>query len=76
MQNAGKREICYTARDEYHVCMDKYTASADGCANMLKKYEEACPGSWRSYFDKQREREKILDLQAAQSRAKVDAARS
>ena len=60
--------MCYDARDAYHRCLDKFNASDELCASQLQQYADACPGSWRTYFDKQRERQVMLELQTDRHR--------
>ncbi|KAK7198410.1 Cytochrome oxidase c subunit VIb [Novymonas esmeraldas] len=67
MQNAKKREVCYETRDAYHKCLDTLPDDpAKECAGAMKLFEQSCPKSWVSYFEKQREREVILQLQVDQ----------
>lgn len=67
MQSAEKREVCYQARDTYHKCLDTLPEDPEkACADLKKKFGQACPKSWVSYFEKQRERELILQLQVDQ----------
>lgn len=64
MQNASKREYCYSKRDEHHKCLDKLPENPDvACSETKKQLDEACPPSWVSYFAKQRDREVVLQLQ-------------
>ncbi|KAH9578999.1 Cytochrome c oxidase [Trypanosoma melophagium] len=68
MQNAKKRELCYEARDLYHKCLDTLPEDSEKeCLNQKKDLEKACPSSWIKYFEKQREREVILQLQLERS---------
>ncbi|KAG5471128.1 hypothetical protein CUR178_02439 [Leishmania enriettii] len=67
MQNAKKRETCYEARDTFHKCLDTLPEDPEReCGVQKKIYELSCPKSWVSYFEKQREREVILQLQVEQ----------
>lgn len=69
MQSANKREICYGARDSYFKCLDQLHEDPEKeCASLKKTYDSKCPKSWVSYFEKQRERELILQLQVDQYR--------
>lgn len=69
MQSAQKREACYQGRDTYHKCLDTLPEDPDkACAALKKTYDGSCPPSWVSYFEKQREREVILQLQVDQYR--------
>jgi hypothetical protein len=71
MQQASKREECYAARDTYFKCLESQGSSADECRKLLGPYEAQCPGSWRSYFNQQRERQTMLEMQADISRQRV-----
>lgn len=67
MQSANKREVCYKTRDDYHKCLDTLPEDPQAyCRKQLAKFEASCPQSWVSYFEKQREREVILQLQVEQ----------
>lgn len=67
MQSAEKREMCYQARDAFHKCLDTLPEDPEkACANLKKAFSQSCPKSWVSYFEKQREREVILQLQVDQ----------
>lgn len=67
MQNARKRELCYGARDAFHKCLDTLPEDPEKeCGGQKKSFEQFCPKSWVSYFEKQREREVILQLQVEQ----------
>jgi hypothetical protein len=70
MQSASKREVCYQARDEYHKCLDKKGNEPEECAGESKAFHEKCPGSWIKYFNQQRERQLVLELQADVTRLK------
>ena len=71
MQRASKREECYTARDAYHKCLDEHGAGSSQCDSVKAVFEERCPASWQSYFNQQRERLGLLELQADISRQKA-----
>ncbi|CAG9580440.1 Cytochrome_oxidase_c_subunit_VIb [Leishmania major strain Friedlin] len=67
MQSAKKRELCYETRDAFHKCLDTLPEDPEKeCAAQKKLFEQSCPKSWVSYFEKQREREVILQLQVEQ----------
>lgn len=67
MQSAKKRELCYKTRDAFHKCLDTLPEDPEKeCAAQKKLFEQSCPKSWVSYFEKQREREVILQLQVEQ----------
>ena len=70
MQNANKREVCYSARDEYFQCIEE-TGDLESCQKQLKAFEGSCPGSWVSYFQKQRERELMIESQVGRARARL-----
>jgi hypothetical protein len=73
MQSAEKREACYAARDTFYQCVaDK---GIDACAATVRAYEDACPGSWRGFFDKQRERQMVLEGQSEMMQARAGARR-
>ncbi|KEG14562.1 hypothetical protein DQ04_00401020 [Trypanosoma grayi] len=68
MQSAKKREVCYEARDLYHKCLDTLPEDSEKeCADQKKALAKACPPSWINYFEKQRERELILQMQLDQN---------
>ena len=71
MQKASKREDCYVARDAYFTCQREEGTGAEPCMKALALYEEKCPGSWRTYFNQQRERQTALELQADISRQRA-----
>jgi hypothetical protein len=70
MQRATNREDCYATRDELFKCFDTHGMSAAPCKDVNARYEAKCPASWRNYFGQQRERQKVLELQADISRQK------
>ena len=56
--------MCYSAKDDYFKCLDKLPFDQEEtCGPIKKAMEQFCPGSWISYFIKQREREVILTMQ-------------
>lgn len=64
MQSANKREMCYEARDAYHKCLDTLPEDATKeCATQKQTLDNSCPPSWVSYFQKQRDREVMLQFQ-------------
>lgn len=64
MQSAAKRELCYQRRDEFHKCLDTLPEDPEKeCATSKKLLDDACPASWVSYFQKQRDREIMLQFQ-------------
>jgi hypothetical protein len=71
MQRATNREKCYTARDEYHQCLNQNGASAKVCEPLKATLEAACPSSWITYFNQQRERQTMLEMQADISRQRT-----
>ena len=69
MQNAEKREQCYSARDVYHQCLDEQLGDPDkDCSHLQQPFEEKCPKSWTSYFDQQRMKQLTLENQLASKR--------
>lgn len=69
MQNAEKREKCYSARDVYHQCLDQQLGDPDlDCTPQRRPFEESCPASWASYFDQQRMKQLTLEGQLAAKR--------
>lgn len=72
MQQANRREMCYEARDQHFQCMDKHGASSAECVKTKEAYDAACPKSWVNYFNQQRERQTMLELQADISRRRSD----
>ncbi|TPP43822.1 Cytochrome oxidase c subunit VIb family protein [Leishmania donovani] len=70
--SAKKRELCYKTRDAFHKCLDTLPEDPEKeCAAQKKLFEQSCPKSWVSYFEKQREREVILQLQVEHKLPKV-----
>jgi hypothetical protein len=68
MQSASKREVCYSSRDTYHKCLDTLPEDpVKECGVQKKKLDDSCPPSWVSYFQKQRDREVMLQLQVESS---------
>jgi hypothetical protein len=73
MQSANKREVCYEARDSFHKCLDTLPEDpVKECAAHKKTLDASCPPSWVSYFQKQRDREVMLQFQLESSRGRVD----
>ncbi|PBJ80306.1 hypothetical protein BCY84_01565 [Trypanosoma cruzi cruzi] len=71
MQSAKKRELCYEARDAYHKCLDTLPEDPEKeCSAQKTALGKACPSSWINYFEKQREREVILQLQLEHSNSR------
>lgn len=69
MQSASKREVCYQRRDDYHKCLDTLPEDpAKACSKQKIDLDGACPPSWVSYFQKQREREVMLQYQLEAAR--------
>ena len=68
MQSAEKREQCYTARDDYFQCVSEN--GLDACKEKLVFYGDSCPKSWKDFFDRQRERQLVLEGQADMARAR------
>jgi hypothetical protein len=71
MQKATKREECYIARDTFFQCQHNEGVNSEKCRSLADKYEEQCPASWRNYFNQQRERQAVLELQADISRQRT-----
>lgn len=40
------------------------TSSSSSCETLLSEYTKSCPESWRTYFNKQKEREAMVQTQA------------
>ena len=70
MQNAEKREKCYSARDEFFACVTK--RGTQSCTDALALYSTECPASWKNFFDRQRERQMVLEGQADVARSRRD----
>jgi hypothetical protein len=68
MQNAEKREQCYTARDAFFQCV--FSQGSDSCKNEHALYSEKCPKSWKDFFDRQHERQIVLEGQAEIARTR------
>lgn len=68
MQNAEKREQCYFARDEFFQCV--ISKGSDSCRDLHALYAEKCPKSWKDFFDRQRERQLVLEGQAEIARTR------
>ena len=67
----SEREKCWTAKDNYWNCIDKYeedlgTEKAIAkCVDLRKPFEEMCSKTWVKHFDRRREYVKF--------RAQIDA---
>ena len=74
-----KREACYESRDKYFACLERLnkrtttnseiggsatTSTSSSCETLLSEYTKSCPESWRTYFNKQKEREAMVQTQA------------
>ena len=68
MQSAEKREQCYDARDTFYQCVSQN--GLEPCRELAEKYSDKCPKSWKDFFDRQRERQLVLEGQAEMARAK------
>jgi hypothetical protein len=68
MQNAANREKCYTARDAFFQCVAQKGLME--CKAEDTTYNGACPKSWRDFFDRQQERQMVLEGQAEVARMK------
>jgi hypothetical protein len=66
MQNAANREKCYQARDDYFTCVQKKGVAS--CGDELASYNTVCPKSWKDFFDRQQERQLVLEGQAEVAR--------
>lgn len=51
-----KRRVCYAARDEYFVCLDK---NSEDCRKQYDSFEAACGLKWTEHFIRKRDYEKF-----------------
>ncbi|XP_053670239.1 cytochrome c oxidase assembly factor 6 homolog [Anopheles nili] len=67
------REKCWTARDQYWACLDKYapeyqcTSQAPEpkeCLHLRKLYQQGCPAQWVKHFDRKRTYEQFKQKMA------------
>ncbi|XP_063695581.1 cytochrome c oxidase assembly factor 6 homolog [Culicoides brevitarsis] len=66
-----KRDKCWSSRDEYWKCLDKYSPDynpqsgepgPNECKQIRKLYESSCPNQWVKHFDRKRTYEKFKEL--------------
>jgi len=51
----AERQKCWGARDSLWDCMrknDENEKTIDKCSKMRKEYEDACPPTWVTHFDR------------------------
>lgn len=68
MQSAANREGCYNSRDVYFQCVSQ--KGVESCKDELAVYSDKCPKSWKDFFDRQQERQMVLEGQASMARAR------
>lgn len=66
----SEREKCWTSRDKYWECLQKYapTYSATSgseepneCKQLRKLFESSCPNQWVKHFDRKRTYEQFKE---------------
>ncbi|XP_014661832.1 PREDICTED: cytochrome c oxidase assembly factor 6 homolog [Priapulus caudatus] len=48
----AERKKCWDARDLFWKCLDENGGDSGKCKQWRKGYEEACPASWVTHFDR------------------------
>ena len=59
---AAERKICWTARDAYWTCLDKFQDDTTFCWKQNAEYEKVCPKRWIKHFVGARQKEKYRKL--------------
>ena len=55
----AEREACWKAKDAFWVCMRRNDEQADRCTETRRGFEQLCPATWVTHFDRKFQYEKF-----------------
>ncbi len=68
----AEREACWGARDKFWACMTANGEVAEKCVPQRGKFEELCPPTWVTHFDRKFQYEKFKKLMYEEGVENVD----
>lgn len=52
--NRAERKQCWDSRDAFFKCLEENNEDASKCKQFRKIYEDLCPKTWVTHFDRRR----------------------